>query len=319
MNLSIVKYQSRSLLQLELLYLDKNNLFYRACLGRKGVVIAARYIMKHSEQSENPYRDEYTSQQRKNWYSNAADAYNRTRPRYPQEIVSRVVELAQLPANASILELGCGPGTATTAFADLGFSMVCLEPSQESCQLARQNCSHYPNVEIVNTTFEEWELEAERFNAVLAATSFHWISPEIRYLKAANALKGNGFLILLWNIPLQPQDEVYRMLSEIYQTQAPSLRLYEDRETHESQLRALGQAVIDSGCFKGLVSEHLAYEVRYSIDDYLALLSTLSPCIAIEPLNRDSLFTGLREVLERDWGKSFQVSCLSTFHVAQKI
>jgi hypothetical protein len=36
----------------------------------------------------------------------------------------------------------------------------------------------------LNTTFEEWELELERFNAVLAATSFHWVSPEVRYAKA---------------------------------------------------------------------------------------------------------------------------------------
>ena len=275
--------------------------------------------MKDSEQRENQYRDEYTLEQRKNWYSNAADAYNKTRPRYPQQIIYRTVELAKLTRDASILELGCGPGTATTAFANLGFSMVCLEPSQEACFLARQNCAQYPDVKIRNTTFEEWKLGTERFNAVLAATSFHWISPDIRYIKTANALKDNGFLILLWNILLKPQYEVYQMLHEVYQIEAPSLTLYGDRETHEEDLRRMGQAVIDSGLFKGLVSEHLAYEITYSIDDYLALLSTLSPCIALEPQQRYSLFVGLREALERNWGKSFQVSCLSTFHVAQKI
>lgn len=275
--------------------------------------------MKDSEQRENQYTDEYTLEQRKNWYSNAADAYDKTRPRYPKELISRVVELAQLPKDAKILELGCGPGTATTAFASLCFSMVCLEPSFEAYQLARLNCVQYPNVEIVNTTFEEWELGTERFNAVLAATSFHWISPEIRYSKAANALKENGSLILLWNIPLKPQYEVYLLLHSVYQTEAPSLVLYEDRETHEEDLRRIGQAVIDSGFFKNLVSEHLAYELTYSIDDYLALLSTLSSFIALEPQKRNSLFATLTETLERNWGKSFQVSCLSTFHVAQKI
>ncbi len=275
--------------------------------------------MKDSEQRENLYRDEYTLEQRKNWYSNATDAYNKTRPRYPQQIIYRAVELAKLTRDACILELGCGPGTATTAFANLGFSMVCLEPSQEACFLARKNCAQYPNVKIANTTFEEWELGTQRFNAVLAATSFHWISPDLRYIKTANALKDNGFLILLWNIPLKPQYEVYQMLHEVYQIEAPSLTLYGDRETHEEDLRRIGQAVIDSGLFKGLVSEHLAYEITYSIDDYLALLSTLSPCIELEPQQRDSLFVGLRAALERNWGRSFQVSCLSTFHVAQKI
>jgi SAM-dependent methyltransferase len=180
-----------------------------------------------------------TSKQRKNWYSEVADAYNKTRPRYPQELICRAVEVAQLPSDAIILEVGCGPGIATIPFAQLGFSMVCLEPSQEACQLARQNCEQYPAVEITNTTFEEWELETKRFNAVLAATSFHWVSPEIGYSKAADALQDNGSLILLWNMTPQPPYEVYQMLNEVYQTHAPSLARYEDRETQEKSSEGL--------------------------------------------------------------------------------
>ena len=132
--------------------------------------------MKNFEQIQSiykNYRDDYSLEQRKNWYSKVADAYNRTRPRYPQELINRTVELAKLSENTEILEIGCGPGTATTEFAKLGFSMTCLEPSKESCNLARQNCAEFANVEIINTTFEEWELQPNRFDTVLAATSFH--------------------------------------------------------------------------------------------------------------------------------------------------
>lgn len=110
---------------------------------------------------------------KKTWYSAIADAYNRTRPPYPPTLISRVLELAQLPSEARLLEIGCGPGTATVDFAQRGFSMVGLEPSPEAGQLARDNCTPYAAVEIVNTTFEEWPLEPQRFDAVLAATSFH--------------------------------------------------------------------------------------------------------------------------------------------------
>lgn len=259
------------------------------------------------------------SQQRKNWYSEVADAYNRVRPRYPQDLICRAVELAQLPTEAMILEVGCGPATATTSFAQLGFSIVCLEPSQESCQLALQNCAPYPNVEIQNTSFEEWELETQRFHAVLSATAFHWVSPEIGYLKAAATLQNNGSLILLWNMTLQPQYEVYQMLNEVYQTQALSLGRYENRGTQEQSLRKFGQNVIESGQFENLVSEQLACEVTYSIDDYLTLLSTYSPYIALEPQQRNSLFEGLRKTLEKNCLSSLQLSYLSAFHVAQKI
>jgi len=117
--------------------------------------------MKDSSQADNWYRevaDTWTSEQRKSWYSAVASAYNRTRPRYPKTMISRAVSLAQLPEEASILEIGCGPGNATEAFGELGFQMVCLEPSESACQLARQNSAQYANVEIKNTSFYSFPL-----------------------------------------------------------------------------------------------------------------------------------------------------------------
>ena len=273
--------------------------------------------MKDLEQKISWYSNK-NLEQRKNWYSSVADAYNKVRPRYPNELINRVVELAQLPSEANILELGCGPGTATVAFARLGFSMVCLEPSKESCQLARHNCTQYANVEIHNTSFEEWELEASRFNAVLAANSFHWITPEVGFPKAAEALQDNGSLILLWNMALQPQYEVYQLLEEVYKLYAPSLARFESREMQEESLRSFGQSVGDSGQFTDLVSEQVACEVIYTTDDYLTLLSTYSPYIELDQQSKYSLFEGLRKKIEQNLGDSIQLSYLSAFHIAKK-
>lgn len=112
--------------------------------------------MKDSKQTTEHYFNKDLNL-RKTWYSAAAEAYNKARPRYPKMLINRVVELAQLPDDAIILEIGCGPGTATVTFAQLGFSMLCLEPNPDFCQIAQQNCAGYPTVEIQNTSFEEWE------------------------------------------------------------------------------------------------------------------------------------------------------------------
>lgn len=278
--------------------------------------------MKDSERIKNWYSEvaaTHTSEQIKNWYGKVADAYNKTRARYPQELIYRAVEVAQLPSDAIILEVGCGPGIATVPFAQLGFSIIGLEPSQDAYQLAQQNCASYPSVEITNTTFEEWELETERFHAVLAANAWHWVPPEVGYPKAAAALQENGSLILLWNMTPQPPYEVYQALNEVYHLQAPSLARYEHRQTQEKILRGIEHNVIDSGQFKNLVSEQLACEITYSIDDYLTLLSTLSPYMMLEPQKRNALFEGLQEVLERSCLRSIQVSYLSAFQIAQKV
>ncbi|NEO91827.1 MAG: class I SAM-dependent methyltransferase [Moorea sp. SIO3G5] len=256
---------------------------------------------------------------KKTWYSSVAEAYDQARPRYPQQLINRAVELAQLPADGIILEVGCGPGIATTAFADLGFSIVAIEPSQESCQLARHNCSQYPDVELINSTFEEWQHETGKFQAVLAATSFHWVSKEIRYQKTADALQDNGFLILLWNTSPQPNYQVCQLLNQLYQTQAPSLKPCEEIETHQQNLSQIAETVINSGQFQDLVSEHLVCDVTYSIDNYIALLSTLSPYIALDPQQRESLFQGVKEILEHEVGSSMETSYLSVLQIAKKI
>ncbi|MDZ8189502.1 MAG: class I SAM-dependent methyltransferase [Nostoc sp. ChiSLP02] len=258
-------------------------------------------------------------EQRKNWYSPAAEAYNKTRPRYPRDSIEQVVEVAQLSRNSKILEVGCGPGTATVAFAQLGSSIICLEPNPDFFQLAQHNCQPYPNVEIENTSFEEWKLKPLEFDAVLAASSFHLISSAVGYPKAANALKQSGHLILLWNKELQPSYEAYKSLSEIYQIYTPSLDRYENRETQEHILKELGNIAIESGQFKDLVSGHVISEVTYTVDEYLTLLNTYSPYIKLDTHTKESLFSALRHRIEDDFGGSLQLSYISAFHISQKV
>ncbi len=255
--------------------------------------------------------------QRKDWYSPAANAYYQVRPRYPKTLVDRVVEIAQLSSDSIMLEVGCGPAIATPVFANLGCRMRCLEPNSDFYHLAQQACESYSNVELQNCSFEEWELEPKRFDAVLAASSFHWIPPETGYPKAAAALRPDGHLILLWNKELQPQYDVHQQLEAVYRTHAPSLiRAYETNDTQIAILNELGQMAIDSGYFKNMVSGHVEVEVTYSIDQYLMLLTTYSPYLKLEPQQQQQLFAGLRQVLEQQ-GDIIQLSYVSAFHVAR--
>lgn len=257
-------------------------------------------------------------EQRKTWYSKTAAAYSQTRPRYPQALIDRAIEVAQLSANAAILEIGCGPGIATVPFAQRGFSIMGLDPSQEACHLAQQNCAAYQTVEIQNTTFEEWELEPERFDVVLAATSFHWVAPEVGYSKAAAALKNRGSLMLLWNTAPQPSREICQALSQVYSLHAPTMGRYEDQTTQAETLEKFGQAAVNSGDFHSLVSHQIESHLTYTIAHYLALLSTLSPYIALDSQKRIALFTDLEKALEETCGETIQTAYLSVLHLAQK-
>lgn len=254
---------------------------------------------------------------RRHWYSPAAEAYQQVRPRYPQPLINQVIDIAQLSSRSKILEVGCGPAIATPAFATLGCSMVCIEPNPDFYRLATHACDPYPNVELHNCLFEEWTLEPGKFDAILAASSFHWVTPEIGYPKAAAALRPEGYLILLWNKELQPPYEIYQQLTPVYERYAPLLnRTYEDRATQAAILNNLGQIAIESGHFKDIVSGCRVTEVSYSIDQYLLLLTTYSPYLQLEVQQRQDLLDGLRQTLAHH-GDTIPLSYFSGFHVVR--
>lgn len=257
--------------------------------------------------------------QRQTWYSPVAQAYQQVRPRYPQALIDRVVELAQLSAHSTVLEVGCGPAIATLPFAALGAWMVCIEPNPDFYRLAQHTCESYHNVALQNCTFEAWELVPNSLDAVLAATSFHWISPAIAYPKAAAALRPEGHLILLWNKELQPGKAVYQQLTPVYQQYAPLLnRTYEDDAMQVASLDEVGQMAIASGYFQDLHADSMTVEVTYTIDQYLMALNTYSPYLTLEPQQREALFKGLREVLAEQ-GETVELSYRSAFHVTRPI
>jgi trans-aconitate methyltransferase len=50
---------------------------------------------------------------------------------------------------------------------------------------------------VITAAFEDWPLPAERFDLVLSATAFHWIDPEGRVVKSADAPRPGGVLAVV--------------------------------------------------------------------------------------------------------------------------
>nr|WP_286194432.1 class I SAM-dependent methyltransferase [Synechococcus sp. CCY 0621] len=197
--------------------------------------------------------------------------------------------------------------------------MVCIEPNPDFYEMALANCTSYPLVEVINKSFEEWDLEPESFDAVVAASSMHWIPAEIGYAKASSALKRDGYLILLWNKELQPSKSMQDALSDVYRREAPSLGRYEDRATQQGILNGLGQMMLDSGLFRNLVTATVETSLTYAADHYLSLLTTDSSYLQFDHRTGQALLAGLRQCIMEKGGGDIQLSYLSAYHIAQKI
>lgn len=260
------------------------------------------------------FDENHGTQERRRWYSDSTRAYRWARPTYPEALIDRVVAQSQMKDSASVLEIGCGPGIATAAFAQRGFRIRGIEPSAAACELARQACEGYGDrVTIHNTTFEDYSLNNQQFDAVLAATSFHWISPEIACKKSAAALKPSGSLILLWATPPQPSEKICQYLIPIYEQYELSELGQERRRTqddYQNNFEMFAKAVSESGFFQTTSVAIQKQHSIYSIEKYLALLSTLSPYIALEAQRRDDLFVAIAQQL----AKKLETGALTTTH-----
>jgi ubiquinone/menaquinone biosynthesis C-methylase UbiE len=136
-------------------------------------------------------------------FDEVAVQYDRSRPGYPQELVAQACALAGLGPGDLVLEVGCGSGQLTRDLLAAGLEVVTVEPGAQLLSLAAGNLEGAGEVTFVNSRFEDAEFPRGRFRAVFAASSFHWIDPEVSWAKVAELLAPGGTLALLQHCGLQ--------------------------------------------------------------------------------------------------------------------
>lgn len=135
-----------------------------------------------------------------------AELYDRARPGYPEQLFDDLFNIGGLKSGSAVLEIGCGTGQASRPLAQRGCELACLDLGEQMAQIARRNLKSFQNVEVINAPFETWERPGASFDAVFAATSWHWLVPSIRYVKAARHLKPHGILAIVTGGHVFPPD-----------------------------------------------------------------------------------------------------------------
>jgi ubiquinone/menaquinone biosynthesis C-methylase UbiE len=149
-------------------------------------------------------------------FDQIASLYKAARPDYPEALIEDVVSYADLKPNDKILEVGCGSGQATKSFAKRSFPIVAIDPGPEMLRGARESLADFGNVEFLEATFEAWPAKREEFRLIIAAQSWHWVSPEVRFVKAAEALSPGGSLAIFGHVPVGLPAPLLAQFKDIY-------------------------------------------------------------------------------------------------------
>jgi SAM-dependent methyltransferase len=234
-------------------------------------------------------------------FDEIANVYRAARRDYPEALIEDVVSYADLKRSDKILEVGCGTGQATKSFAERGFTIVAMDPGPEMLRGAREDLAAFSNVEFLETTFEAWPATQGEFRLIVAAQSWHWVSAEVRFVKAAEALSPDGSLAIFGHVPVGLPAPLLARFKEIY------LR-------HTGKWGPPPEAwYLPNGPFKGWFDEsgkfgpvtHKSYpwKWRHTTSSYLDFLRTKSEHRMMAPSKREEIIGEIAKAIDDQGGK----------------
>jgi SAM-dependent methyltransferase len=244
--------------------------------------------------------------------------YDRVRPGYPEALYDDLARLAGLRPGSRVLELGCGTGQATVPLARRGFEVVAVELGAGLAEVARRKLAAFPAVQVVNAAFEAWPLPAEPFDAVFAATSFHWIDPAVRVSKSAEALRPGGALAVVSTHHVAGGDERFfadaQRCYERWDPETPGgVRLPAAADVPEDR-----EEVEASGRFGRMAFRRYERELTYTAREYRDLLLSYSGHRAMEADAQHALLSCITKLIDERYGGQIAKRYMNELAVAYR-
>jgi SAM-dependent methyltransferase len=243
--------------------------------------------------------------------------YDRARPRYPEQLFDDLFVLGGLEPGDAVLEIGCGTGQATSALARRGCRVVCVEIGEGLATVARRNLAQFPNVEVVTCAFERWESSGTAFSMVFAATSWHWLDPNVRYLKAASVLKSGGRLAIVSGGHAFPEgfDSFFTDIQACYNAIGEGVGQWPPARPND--VASESADIERSGLFGEVHVRRYLRAIEYTASEYIDLLNTYSDHRSIEPSRRDPLYAEIRRQIDARSGGRIRKHYLNILNVAR--
>jgi SAM-dependent methyltransferase len=249
-------------------------------------------------------------------FDRVADLYRASRPEYPEALIDDVLSQADLRATDAVLEVGCGSGQATKSFARRGFRILAIEPGTELVRAARESLAEFANVEFFEGTFEAWPTRPAAFRLLIAAQSWHWVAPRVRFAKAAETLSPGGSLAVFGHVPMGLPAPLLEDLKRIYLRRTgvwgPSPEAW----------------YFPNGPIKGEFDEssmfgpvqHKAYSWvwRHTTSSYTSLLRTRSDYRMLAPEIRQKLLDEVTESV-KDHGGKFDMEYETHLYISHRL
>lgn len=181
--------------------------------------------------------------------------------------------------------------------------ITALEPAEAMADVARLRLAAYDNVEVLTTSFEQWDIERGAFGLAVCAQAYHWLDPTTRVGRIADALYAHGSAAIVGNIQVNPDETrpFFERVQDVYVAYAPHL-------AHNGAFRRRGEVpphpFEGSDRFVDLEQATRTWHWTLSTEDYIGLMGTHSNHAALEADVRTRLHEGIARLIDDEFGGS---------------
>jgi SAM-dependent methyltransferase len=249
-------------------------------------------------------------------FNEIAALYDAARPGYPDALFGDVIAAAELAPDDSILEIGCGTGQATRAFARRGLRLLAIDPGAETIRVARQSLAEFQDVEFAEATFEAWPAQRAAFRLIVAAQSWHWVAPAIGFAKAADVLVPGGTLAVFAHVPVGLDPALLEEFRRIYPRYA-GFELGLPPERDYLPLGMISRQFADQQHFSAATHKGYAWTWAHTTASYTDFLRTRSDLRMLEPARREALLAAIADAVAAQGGK-FEMSYETHLYMARR-
>jgi SAM-dependent methyltransferase len=227
-----------------------------------------------------------------------AERYDRTRPRYPQALIDRIV--AACPGR-DVLDVGIGTGVAARPFRAAGCNVLGIDPDARMAEFARRD-----GFEVEVAKIEDWNPAGRTFDAVIAGQAWHWVDPVAGAAKAAQVLRPGGRLAVFWNTFNFPQP-ISEALADLYQRVLPDSPLFRGMTVrgvaaYAGQLTKAADGMKQAGGFGEAEQWQVDWDQSYTTDQWLDMVPTTGGFSQIPAGKQDQLLAGIRSAIDAQGG-----------------
>ncbi len=224
------------------------------------------------------------SEERALSFGSVAEDYEATRPGWPLEPFTRVLEHFAVRERPDVVDIAAGTGKLTRTLARIAGTLVAVEPDPGLRAVIERVL---PDVRVLDGTAEALPLASASADVACAGQAFHWFDLDRALAEIARVLRPGGILVAGWNLPAGDGDW-YDVVVEYLHAANP--------HHHPASARDWAPEFAASTAYRGLFETESRHEQELDYAGFARLLGTHSAINVLPAERRAALIEEARAV-----------------------